>query len=134
MCAQRRPKLACADAHANLSLRWAHEEILHPLLTQSTHKLSLITTTIYENMHQINEPRLEKTCSLTCTPNEESNHLVHYCSLIRVFLIRRKKLHPWLSKVRSVKILIRLANAQVNLNLCWVHMSEGTFSDVAAHL
>ena len=36
-------------------------------------------------------------------------------------------------QMRLVKILIRLRNAQSDLNLRWAHISEGTFSDVAAH-
>ena len=41
-------------------------------------------------------------------------------------------LYPWVSKMRPVKILIRLRES--NLNLCWARISEGTFSDVAAHV
>ena len=36
-------------------------------------------------------------------------------------------LRPWLDRMRSVS-----ASAQTDLNLHWVHMSESTFSDVAA--
>ena len=32
------------------------------------------------------------------------------------------------------RFLSDCANAQVDLNLRWEHMSEGTFSDVAAHI
>ena len=36
--------------------------------------------------------------------------------------------------MRQVKLLITLSkNAQVDLSFRWVHMSEGTFSDVLAH-
>ena len=44
------------------------------------------------------------------------------------FVVRMKKLciNGWLSKMRPV-------NAQADLNLGWVHMYEGRFSDVAAH-
>ena len=41
---------------------------------------------------------------------------------------------PWLSKMRPVKILGRLTNAQADLNLRWAYISEGTFSDVVAHV
>ena len=57
-------------------------------------------------------------------------------SLIRVFVVRMKKkqqtLHLWQSNMRTVKILMRLREAQADLNLHWTHMSAGTFSDVAA--
>ena len=44
-------------------------------------------------------------------------------------------LHPWLSKMLPMKILIRLCEfASSELNLRWAHMSEGTFSYVVAHL
>ena len=32
--------------------------------------------------------------------------------------------------MHPVKLLIRPANAQADQNLLWVHISEGTFSDV----
>ena len=41
-------------------------------------------------------------------------------------------LHPLLSKILPVKIQIRFA--QSDLNLRWVHISEGTFSSIAAHM
>ena len=41
-------------------------------------------------------------------------------------------LHPWIPKMHPVKILIRLR--ECNVNLRWVQMSGGTFSDVSAHL
>ena len=34
----------------------------------------------------------------------------------------------------TTKNLIRLHSAQADLSLYWVHMSEGTFSHVAAHI
>ena len=45
-----------------------------------------------------------------------------------------ESLHPWQSKMHLVKILIRLPKVQADLNLCWMHMSEGMLSDVAAHM
>ena len=47
----------------------------------------------------------------------------------------RGTLYSLLSKIRlnAVKILFRLcANVQADLNLRWMHMSDGTFSDVVA--
>ena len=65
-------------------------------------------------------------------------------SLIRVFVVHMKKkkkkkkkntLHPWLSRMHPVMILIRLRTcAGADLNPRWPHMSEGTFSDVAAQI
>ena len=44
-------------------------------------------------------------------------------------------LHPYISKMRPVKILISLRiHAQADLNLRWANMSEGTFSSVVAQL
>ena len=57
----------------------------------------------------------------TCASSEDSERPSHSCSLIRVFVVRMKKLcFP--------------ANEQVDLNLRWAHISEGTFYDVAAQL
>ena len=39
-------------------------------------------------------------------------------------------LHPWLSKMHPVKILIRLRNAKADVKLRWAHVSEDKFSDV----
>ena len=43
-------------------------------------------------------------------------------------------MHSWLAKMRPLKGLTKLSNAQVDVNLRWAHMSEGTFDDVAALL
>ena len=59
--------------------------------------------------------------------SENSDQRVHPCCL------HEEILHPWLSKICPVKILIRLSS-QADLNLCWAHMSKGTFSDVVARL
>ena len=45
--------------------------------------------------------------------------------------LHEEALHPWLSKMNQVKTLIRCANAQADLNLHWVHVSESTLPDVA---
>ena len=42
-------------------------------------------------------------------------------------------LHPWLSKKRPVKFLIRLRECAGCLNLRWAHMAKGTFTDVSAY-
>ena len=52
----------------------------------------------------------EKMNLLTCLPNENTNQLVHQHSLINIFIVYMKRLlHPWLSKMHPVKILIRLS-------------------------
>ena len=43
-------------------------------------------------------------------------------------------LHSWLSKMHPVKIQNRLHNVQSVLNLHWMHMSEGAFSEVATQM
>ena len=47
------------------------------------------------------ERQREKTYLLICALNEGSNQPVHQC-------LHQETLHPWLSKIRIVKILIRL--------------------------
>ena len=54
------------------------------------------------------EPQSERTYLLTCASNEDSNKPMHLHSLIRVFVVHMKILHPWLSKIRLEKILISL--------------------------
>ena len=46
---------------------------------------------------------------------------------------QEETLRPELCEMRPVNILIRFVNAQADLNLRSAHMSEGTFSHVAAH-
>ena len=48
---------------------------------------------------------------------------------------QEETLHPYITKMRPVKILIGLdcTNAQADLSLRWAHMSEGTLSDVLSH-
>ena len=64
--------------------------------------------------HQIrywhSSPQHEKTPRLRCTSNEDSNQSARPRSLIRIFVVTMKRLskYPWLSKMRLVKILIRL--------------------------
>ena len=60
----------------------------------------------------------------------------HLRSLVRVFVCPHgETLHPWLSKMCPVKIQIRLRECRRRADSSLgVHMSEGTFSDVAAHV
>ena len=94
--------------------------------TSDVIKISL--TTFYE-------PQRQTTYLLTCAPNENSDQPAHPRSLIRVFAVHRKKLwiigYPLCALWR---FLSDCANAQADLNLPWAHMSEGTFSDVAARI
>ena len=43
-------------------------------------------------------------------------------------------LHPWLSKCAQWRFWSDCANAQADLNFLWAHISESTFSDVAAQI
>ena len=64
-------------------------------------------------------------------PNEDSNQPTCLHSLIRVFIFSMKKLcicgYPNASGEDSDQ---KCLNRQADLNLCWVHMSEGIFSDI----
>ena len=64
----------------------------------------------------------------------KTHQSAHPRSLIWVCCPHGESLHPWLSKMHPKKILINCANAQTDLNIRCAHMSEGTFSDVAAHI
>ena len=48
----------------------------------------------------------------------------------------KRTLHPWLSKCIEWRFWSDCANtnAQADLNLCWAHISEGTFCHVKAHI
>ena len=59
---------------------------------------------------------------LTCAPNEDSNQTAHPRCLISLRCLHDETLHPLLSKIRPVTILIWL---QADLNLRRAHMSEG---------
>ena len=64
---------------------------------------------------------------LTCSPNEDLNQPTLPRILISLRRPHEGTLGPWLSKMHPVKILFKLCE-------WWVHMSEGTFSDVDAHI
>ena len=68
-------------------------------------------------------------------PNEDSNQPAHPYRLIRIFVVRLNKLCILAdSKCTQWRFRSDCANAQADLNLRWVNMLEGTFSDIAAHL
>ena len=53
----------------------------------------------------------------------------------RLHCPHEQTLHPWLSKTCAQwRFWSNRANAQADLNLCWVRMSEGTFSDVVTQI
>ena len=61
--------------------------------------------------------------------------LVHPLSLIRIFAVHMKKNFASLAIQNAPKeVSDQIMNVQVDLYLPWVHMSIGTFSDVATHL
>ena len=66
--------------------------------------------------YPINCASLRKTYILTCVPNEDSDQPVH----------------PWLSKIRPLRLWLDCANAQADLNLHWAHMIQDTSSGAAA--
>ena len=75
---------------------------------------------------------------MTCFHNEGSDQPAHQCNLMRTFVVRinrnNKKTVAFsvIQKMHSVGILIRLHECAGRSVFCWVHMSEGTFSDVVA--
>ena len=54
------------------------------------------------------EPQREKTYLWTCAPKEDSDQPANTRSLISLCCPHEETLHPWLSKIRPVKVLIRL--------------------------
>ena len=78
------------------------------------------------------EAQSRKKYFLTCEPNEDSNQLANLRSLIRVFFVSKKKLiYP---KCDQLRFWSDCVNAQADLNRRRTYMSEGTFSDVTAHI
>ena len=75
------------------------------------------------------QPQREKTYFLTCAYNEDcSIWSESWLSAWRTFASLAIKIAPqW-------RFWSDCANAQAGLNLRWTHMSEGMFSDVAAHM
>ena len=71
---------------------------------------------------------------LICAPNENSYQPAYSHSLIGVFVVRIMKLYILCcTKCAQWIFWSDCANAQADLNLCWSHMSEGTFSNVTVH-
>ena len=79
------------------------------------------------------EQQREKAYRWIYAPIDDSDQSAHPHSLIRVFVVRVKKLcvlgYP---KCSQWRFWSDCADAQVDLNLRWVYMSEGTFSHLEA--
>ena len=68
---------------------------------------------------------------------EDSNQHAYPPSLIRVFIVCMKKLcilSYLLSRMHQRRFRSDCANAQSDLNLRWLHMSEGTAPHIAAYI
>ena len=75
------------------------------------------------------EPQRELTYLLTSALNEDSNQPAHPHSLISVFVIcMKKRCLTGCPTCVQWRFWSNCANAQADLNLRWVHISEGTFS------
>ena len=94
-----------------------------------------------------NKPQWENVPSDVCTTNTPISLRIRAVGSVLIAHIKKKNekkkkkkktkkknkkkkqqtLHPWLSQMRPLKILIL---ALADLNLRWAHMSENTFSDV----
>ena len=57
---------------------------------------------------------------------QDSDQPAHSRSLIKLFVLRMKKLYPWLLLLRLVKIW-HCANAQADLSLRWAHVRRCVF-------
>ena len=77
----------------------------------------------------------EKTYLLTCIVKEDSNQPAHPSNLISVFVFRMKK-HCILGYQKCAKwrFWSDSANAQVDFNLRWAIITEGTFSEAGAQM
>ena len=81
-------------------------------------------------MHTI-QPQRENPYLLTCTANEDSDQTAHSRSLIWVFAGRMKKLCLiGYRKSAQWRFWSDCENTQCDLNLRWLYMVEGTFSNV----
>ena len=65
-----------------------------------------------------------RKCTCGHAPKEDLDQSVHSHSLIRIFT-------ECVLVAKDARFLH--ADAQADLSLRWVHMSEGTFPDVSAH-
>ena len=86
-------------------------------------------------MCRINEPWRQKTYLRTCALSEDSDQPAHLRSLIRIFTGRNWDTQG--CKVYSYgqgTLWSDCANAQADSSLRWEHMSEVTFSHVAAQI
>ena len=81
------------------------------------------------------EPQRQKTYLWLRVPKEDSNKPADLCSLIRVFIVRMNKLcitgYP---KCAQWRFWSECTNPQADLNFRWVHMYEGTFSNIVAYM
>ena len=71
------------------------------------------------------ELQREKTYLLKCAKQRLKSNSWPSCSVIRVSTVYMKNF--------AFLAIQNVAREDYDLNLCWVHMSEGTFSDAGAH-
>ena len=81
------------------------------------------------------EPKRPKTHLRTCAPSKDSDQPAHLRSLTRNFTVRILDSQGCeVSSCRQRRLWSDCADVQSDLSLRWAHMSDGTFSDIAAHL
>ena len=79
------------------------------------------------------DPQCEKKYFQICTPNKDSNQSAYPYSLIRVSVVLIKTLYILgCPKCTQSRFCSDCANIQADL--CWAHMSEGTFSVFPDHI
>ena len=101
------------------------------MTVSATHPDSGTSVTFAISGDYFNTSLNTRTRIFICAPNEDSACAQSDQSLR---CSHEETLQPWLSKMRSVKILIRLRRSGADLELHCPHMPEDTLSHGAAHL
>ena len=82
-----------------------------------------LTFTWAEQLSKSFEPQHDKTNKMTCAPSKDSDYPGQPPSLIRVFAVHSMgNLRPKVSSCGQQR-LIRLADTQAYLSLCWAHIT-----------
>ena len=108
---------------------------LHQIYHEFLFHLYIRVETVGLRLNKTYEPAHDKTYNKTCATSEDSDQPAHPRSLIRVFVDPMCLLQPpGNSKINKRGLLPYWVDAQVDLSLCWLHMSYCRFYHALAHI
>ena len=134
-----RLKSAYSSTQSDHSLHYSHEETLHPWLSKNApNEDSIRKTEVYTGIHYFFLFLFKNIdCGYSLAPPRRGGFIEYPRSLV-LSRNKRNNAYPCKPKFYYIKVGFKGVNIIYacfrNVNLCWTHMFEGTFSDVASRL